>query len=398
MVAPMRGTSAPSQSAATAVVDAARGFIDGIRARADQIERDRRLPPELIEAIAEAGLFRMCVPRALGGGEVDVVTMLRAIEAFAEADGSAGWCLMIGATSGLLSAYLPEPAAREIYAAPHTVTGGVFAPLGTAVSVLGGYRVTGRWAFASGCEHCAWLMGGAVVLDDGTPRLLPSGAPDSRFMLFPAKDVEIIDTWTVSGLRGTGSHDMAVHDVFVPEARSVSLLSDRPRHHSPLYALPVFGVLALGIAAVALGIARNAIAALSQVAVNKTPSGSRRRLAERATVQAQVAQAEASLRSARAWLFDTVAETWVAACTDGAMTIAQRGLLRLAATHATTTCAAVVDLMYNAGGGTSVYASSPLQRCFRDVHVVTQHMMVSPATLELTGRLFLGLDTDASML
>jgi alkylation response protein AidB-like acyl-CoA dehydrogenase len=383
----------------SSLIDEARALATGIRERAEQIERDRRLPAELVHAMAEAGLFRMCVPRQLGGLEVDVATLVRAIEEIAYADGSAGWCVMIGATSGVVSAYLAEDAARAIYATgPEVVTGGVFAPFGKAATVAGGFRVSGRWPFASGCEHCAWLMGGSLISTDGQPRLLANGTPESRLMLFPATEAEVIDTWTVSGLRGTGSHDIAVHDLFVPASRSVSLSVDRPRQPGPLYAFPVFGLLALGIAGVALGVARSAIDELVRLASSKTPTGARKRLADRATTQVEVAQAEATLRSARSFLFETVAETWQAASSEGAISIQQRALLRLAATHATTSAARVVDLMYNAGGGTSIYSSSPLQRCFRDIHVVTQHMMVGPATYELTGRLLLGGDVDTAVL
>ena len=379
-------------------VDAARALAPRIRQAADQIERDRRLPAELVQALAAAGIFRMCLPRTLGGDEVDPATMIRAIEALAEADGSAGWSAMIGTTSGVVSAYLPEDAAREIYASSaEVVTGGVFAAHGRATVVDGGYRVTGRWPFASGCEHCTWLMGGCLLLDGGAPRLLPGGMPDARMMLFPAAEARILDTWTVSGLRGTGSHDVAVEDVFVPASRSVSLLTDRPRHAAPLYAFPVFGLLALGIAAVALGVARGAIDALTCLAAAKTPTGSRRLLAERPLVQMQIAEAEALLGAARAFLFDTVAGAWDAA-RRGEIGRRERALVRLAATHATANAARAVDLMYHAGGGSVVYATSPLQRQFRDMHVVTQHMMVAPPTYELVGRVLLGVDADTSML
>lgn len=379
--------------------DAARALAPQVRACADQIERDRRLPAPLVSAMARTGMFRLCVPQKLGGCEADAATIVRTIEEISQADGSAGWCAMIGATSGVLSAYLREDVAREIYGgSPDAVSGGVFAAQGKAVAVDGGYRVTGRWAFASGCEHCTWLMGGSVVLNDGVPRLLSRGIPDSRLMLFPAADAEVIDTWTVSGLRGTGSHDIAVSNLFVPEGRAVSLITDRPQQPGPLYMFPVFGLLALGIAGVALGVARRAIDELTQLAEAKTPTASRKRLAERAVIQTQVAEAEALLRSARAFLFEAIGDAWQAAVAQGEILTQQRALLRLAATHATISSAKVVDLMYNAGGGTSVYASSPLQRCFRDIHVVTQHMMVAPATYELTGRLFLGVDTDTSML
>jgi indole-3-acetate monooxygenase len=241
-------------------------------------------------------------------------------------------------------------------------------------------------------------MGGSVIVENGAPRLLPNGAPDAPLMLFPAADVEVIDTWTVSGLRGTGSHDIAVRDLLVPADRAVSLVRDRPRERGALYAFPAFGLLAIGIAAVALGIARRAIDELVQLAGGKTPTGSRRILADRPMVQMQVSEAEALVRSGRAFLLDAIGTAWDEARRDGAIGTQARLGARLAATNATLGAAKAVDLMYTAGGGTAVYATSSLQRCFRDVHVVTQHLMVAPATYELTGRVLLGLGTDTSLL
>ena len=373
------------------MIESVRMLLPRIRAAADEIERARRVPLELVHALADAGVFRLCVPQALGGEEAHPGRLVEVIETIASADGSAGWCAMIGATSGIVSAYLPDDVAREIYGTdPRVVTGGVYAPSGKAVPEAEGYRVSGRWPFASGSEHCAWLMGGCLVRDGDAPR--------ARMMLFPAADAQIIDTWTVAGLRGTGSHDMAVDDLFVPAERSVSLTADRPRAGGALYAFPVFGLLASGIAAVALGIARAAIDELIRLAATKTPQGSRRSLAERGVVQAQVAEAEALARGGRALLADAIGDAWLAAEATGEIATPQRAALRLAATHATSSAARATDLMYNAAGGTSVYATSPLQRCFRDVHVATQHAMVAPATLELAGRILLGLDTDTTQL
>jgi len=373
------------------VTDAITALVPRVRAAADEIEAARRVPLALVHAMAAAGVFRLCVPRALGGGEAHPSAFVDAIATIASGDGSAGWCAMIGASSGVVAAYLHDAVAREIYADPGAVTGGVFHPRGTAVVEGVGYRVTGRWPFASGIEHCTWLMGGCVVrADDGPPRV--------RMMLFPSSDVRIVDTWTVAGLRGTGSHDMAVENVLVPAERSVSLIDDRPRATGPLYAFPVFGLLAMGIAAVALGIGRAAIDELVRLAREKAPQGSKRTLADRGVVQAHVAEAEALVRAGRAFLDDAIARAWDTAARGEPIGVHERALLRLAATHATTSAARATDLMYNAGGGTSVYASSPLQRCFRDVHVATQHVMVAGATLELTGRVFLGLDSDVSQL
>ena len=380
------------------ILKAACDIAPEIAAAAEQTERDRRLPVEIVQTLVRARVFRLCIPGALDGAETSPATMVRVIETIARADGSAGWAVAIGATSGVSSAYLPLPTAREIYGPADAVTGGAFAPQGRAVVVDGGYRVSGRWPFASGCEHCTWLMGGCVILDGGAMRRLPSGAPDARLMLFPPGDARIIDTWTVAGLRGTGSHDIAVEDIFVPHERSFSLVTDPSLHARPLYAFPVFGLLALGIAAVTLGIARAAIDDLGELAGAKTPTYSRRVLAERATVQADVARAEAVLGSARAFVFETIDEAWTHARSAGTIDVRARARLRLAATHAAMAAARTVDLMYDAGGGTVVYASSPLQRRFRDVHVAMQHVLVAPATLELVGRILLGLEADTTML
>lgn len=363
------------------------------------IEEQRRIPPPLVADLARAGLFRTLVPSRAGGLEVEPRVMLDAIETIARGDGSAGWAVMIGATTGLIAAYLPDTATHEIFVAtPDGVTGGVFHPRGRATVVDGGYRVSGRWPLASGCQHCAWLLGGCIVFADGEPKLRENGAPEARMMIFPAGAAQIIDTWNVSGLRGTGSHDIAVDDLFVPAERSVWFSSDPVRRGGALYAFPVFGLLALGIAAVALGIARGAIDDLLELAGAKVPTGSRRPLAERSATQATVAQATALVAAAHAHLRATVDEVWRTATSGGAVTLEQRARLRLAATQTVRDAARAVDLAYECGGATSIYADSPLQRRFRDVHVATQHILVAPATYELAGRVLLGLPADTEML
>lgn len=365
---------------------------------ADANEEARRLAPEVVAELSTAGVFRMAVPREVGGLETDAATMLRVIELVSEADGAAGWCAMIGASTGVTSAYLPQAAAQEIYGPSDTVTGGVFMPNGRAMRVDGGYRVSGRWAFASGSQHCSWLQLGAVVIGPEGPERLADGNMNARSMVLPARDVEIVDTWDAAGLRGTGSHDVAVSDVFVRDAHSLSLTTDQPWATGPLYRFPVFGLLALGIAAVALGIARASVDSLRELAGTKKPTGSRRSLAERSATQAQLAEAEAELRSVRAFLFEAVGEAWTAVEAGKDVGLEQRALLRLAATHATRTSARVVDAMYDLGGATSVYTSSLLQRQFRDIHVATQHLMVAPPTYEVVGRVLLGLPADTAAL
>jgi alkylation response protein AidB-like acyl-CoA dehydrogenase len=383
--------SSPSHDCGS-LLEGVRSLVPDIREWADEAERARRPPEALIKALRDAGVFRLCVPSSLGGTEVDVPRLLRVIEILSRGDGAAGWTAMIAATSGIVAGYLEEGAAGDIYdAGPDVILGGVFAPQGKAVEVEDGYRASGRWSFASNCEHCAWLMGGCVVDRGG------AGRSEARMMLFPASEVSILDTWHASGLRGTGSHDIEVSERFVPSGRSVSLVADRPREPGPLYRFPVFGLLALGVSAVALGIARAAIDALVDLSSRKTPTFTRTRLADRPATQVDVSRAEAALRSARSLLNETVQDAWEAA-SERDLTLHHRALLRLAATNAARRSAEAVDLVYEAGGGTSVYAKSPLQRCFRDVHTLTQHAAVGPATFELTGRVLLSVDTDTSLL
>lgn len=358
---------------------------------AAESERERRLPAELVAEMADAGVFRLCVPREAGGLEEHPAVLVQTVESLARGDGAAGWCAAINATSGLLAGYLPEAAASEIYADPRAIAGGVFAPLGRAAKTQGGYAVTGRWPFASGCTHCDWLMGGCFVEGEDPP--VP------RLMLAHSDEVEIHDTWDPMGLRGTGSHDIEMADVFVPAERAASLVVDSPVAPGRLYAFPVFGLLALAIGAVCLGIARGALDDILALAGRRTPTGSRRTMGERATVQAGVAEAEARLRAARAFLLSAVDEAWEAASGHDHVPIEQRLALRLAATHAATTGAEVTGTAYHLGGGSSVYEPrSALPRRFRDANTATQHMLVAGTTNEMTGRLLLGLPTDTSQL
>ena len=368
----------PEDPLADAVITAAR--------HAEASERDRRLAPEVVEALSRAGLFRMLVPGAYGGGEVEPAAMVESIAAVGRGDGAAAWCVAVACTSGALGAYLPEEHAREVFGPEARCWGGVFAPKGRAVAEGDSLRVTGRWPFTSGIDHCDWLMGGCKVEED------------VRLVLFPASAAERIDTWDVAGLRGTGSHDMAVEDLVVPAARSASLITDAPGEKGPLYAFPVFGLLSLAIASVALGIARGAMDDLRSLAGAKTPSMGTRTLAARPDTQSRAARAEARLRGARALVDDAVGQAWAASQADGAITLEHRAGLRMAASQAMAESAAVVDEAYSLAGGSAIYSSSPLQRRFRDVHTATQHMLVGPAVWELAGRILLGVPADTQQL
>jgi alkylation response protein AidB-like acyl-CoA dehydrogenase len=236
-----------------------------------------------------------------------------------------------------------------------------------------------------------------MVIEDGQMRLLPSGRPDARMMVFPAEEAELIDTWHVMGLKGTGSGDIAVENLRIPKARSVSLVADKPVIDGALYAFPAFGLLSLGVSATAMGNTKGALNALIELGKVKKNQGSGKTLGERATVQAKTAEMLAAYRAARAYLFDEIDQTWDVAQASGDIPVERRAALRLACTHMVRTGAEITQACYDVGGGAALFESSDLQRRFRDAHAMTQHIVTAPATWELLGRMAYGLETDASM-
>ena len=304
---------------------------------------------------------------------------------------------MIANTTALLAARLEPEHAEAIFGPADAVTGGMAAPLGRARLVPGGLEVTGRWAWGSGIHHCTHFGGGCVVIDsNGEPATSPDGAR-APFVFFSMDQIEILDTWHTSGLRGTGSTDYQVDRAFVPQGRWVDMQHHPPRVGHPLYHFSLFGALALGVAAVGLGLAERAVQELVDLGA-KTPAGSRRSLAERQAVQADLARAEAEAAAADAYVRQTVARAWDHATSDGAHDTETRRRLRLAANHAITACTRAVDLCYTAGGGAAVYETSALQCIFRDMHVATQHAMTAPRVYEPLGRMRFGLETQTATL
>jgi len=260
------------------------------------------------------------------------------------------------------------------------------------------YKVSGRWQWGSGSANCDWLCGGAMVFKDGELQRFDNGAPYHRMMIFPASEVELLDTWHVMGMKGTGSGDIAVKEAIVPKARSVSLIADTPVEQGPLYRFPVFGLLAMGVASVALGNAAGAMDEIKALARAKKPQGGQRTMAERSVVQTDLMRAEAKLAAAEAFFRESIAECWEGATTRGELSPHERAKLRLAATHATETAADVAKTAFTIGGGSAVYMTSSLQRRFRDAHVATQHIATASSVYELVGRVALGLPTDMGML
>ena len=364
-----------------------------VDARAIEIDELRRLPDDVAKGLVATGLPRSLVASAYGGPERSIASVCDAIERLSYWNGSVGWCGMIAATTGLVSAYVEPSWAERIFGDPDVVAGGFAMPAGEATVVPGGLRVTGRWQWGSGTTHCTWIGGGCRVVGAGE-----GGGPLAPFVLFERGEVEVLDTWFVSGLRGTGSNDYVVEDCFVPEGRWADFLASGPLVDGPVYRFPLLGALALGVASVTIGLARRAQNELVELAGGKKPAQSNRTLAERATVQVDVAKAEAAWRSARALMREVVDEAWEVAVAGDPLSDEHRRRLRLAATNAAWRSAAAVDLMYSAGGGSSIHESSALQRVFRDVHVATQHGMVAERSLEPLGRMALGLPTDARQL
>jgi alkylation response protein AidB-like acyl-CoA dehydrogenase len=377
---------------------AVRALTPAIAAARPQFDTLRRLPDDLVQTLAETGVFRMVVPRSAGGLEVDPFTYLDVVEALSYADGAAGWVVGIGAgaATAVVAASVDDAVARDLFGDdPLAVLCGAIAVAGgTATRVPGGYSVSGRWPFGSGSLHSTWLASLCTVVDGAGPRMGPDGVPERRLVITPGAAATILDTWHVGGLRATGSNDYTLADVLVPEERTV-LPAAPPRQTGPLYASRFY---LLAHAAQALGIARRALDALAELAGAKLQARSDRLLRERALVQADVAHAEALVGSAHAYLMEVTGELWEAVTAGRVVTEAQRARGRLAMITGVRHAVQAVDLMYEAGGGTSIYESSPLERCFRDIHVAAQHAAVARPTYETVGQVLLGLSPSAPIL
>ena len=383
-----------AQSTQPDLIEAARQLAPRIRAGRMESERQRRLPAELVSAMHGLKLFRMFIPDELGGLETDIVTAARVVEEVAAADGAAGWNLMIGSTYGLWAALLPQATAREIYGPADAVVAGALRPSGTARVVQGGYRVDGRWAYASGIQHATYWNAGCIVMDGTTPRRIMSGASETRLVFLPPDDGELIDTWDVGGLRGTGSHDYAVNDRFVREERTTPLEA-APWASGALYRTPLQVLLDTSMAAVGLGIGRAAIEAFYDLAqVKDTSAASTTPIPERPMLQANVAKAEALLRSARGFFYETAGDVWADVLAGRAPDARQLAIARLARVNAVTASSQAVDLIYEAGGGSSIYATRPIERCSRDIRTVSQHVSIASPNYEVVGRVLLGLPPD----
>ena len=390
------GTAPRPSSSASDPVARARELQPLVRAAAEEADRERRLPARVAEALAKARLYRVAAPPAFGGEAIAPRAQIETIEAVSQADGSAGWNLMIGIeTFGLLAAGFVR--GRELFADPQVVVCGSTASVGRAERVADGVRVSGRWPFVSGCHNSHYFSALAVPHEKGEPI---AGEPPC-FALVPRDSFEILDTWHVSGLRGSGSHDVRVDDVLVPFENTMSFRAlgrPAPELESPISRIPAGSRLAYNKVGVALGIARAAIDAFVELATGKIPRFSSTTLRERPFAQRAVAQAEARLRGARAFVLDAVDALWDATQARRVVSPRERALLQIACSDAVRGCAEAVDALAEAAGTSANDLGSPLERPVRDVRVIRQHVTVAPHHIEDAGRVLLGLEPRALML
>ena len=374
-------------------VSGARRVAEVLQGCAAEIDRNRELPPRALDAMHEAGMFRLLLPRSVGGAELDPLTYNMAVEEIAAGDASTAWCMNQGSGCSMSAAYLPDEAARTIFADdPRGVIAWGQAPGQVARAVTGGWRLTGKWPFASGSRHATWLGAHVHLASEGGTKLTgPEGKPVERTLLFPRSAAVISDVWHVMGLRGTGSDTYAVEDLFVPEAFTLS--RDNPaerREPGTLYRFTSGQIYASGFAAVAMGTARAALDALILLAREKTPQLATTALRDNHAVQAKVAIASAMLNAARAWLHQVLRDAIAEAEREGVLSLDTRMAIRLASTYAIQQARAVVDTAYHEAGATAIFDSNPFERRFRDVNAVTQQVQGRHTHFETVGQYMLG--------
>ncbi len=361
---------------------------------AERTERDRRVPADVMAAMHEAEIFRLCLPRSLGGGEADLRTVIEVLEIVAGADASTAWCLGQALGCSLAAAYVAPETAREIFGAPDSVLAwGAANTTARAVAAGGGFRVTGEWPFASGIRNATWY-GAHVLVDeaDGSPRLGPDGKHIRRTMMWPRASSTVTDVWRVIGLEGTGSDNYSVDDLLVPD-RFVFIrdAESERREAGPLYRFNLTTFYGAAFAGVLLGIARPALDSFVELASGKVAGGTTRRLAENTSIQEQVAKAEARLRSARAFLMEMVAEVWEIVREGRDFTLDERARLRIASTHAMTEARDVVEFAYRSAGAGAILRDNPFERRFRDMNAAAQQIQGQPSNMEQAGQVFLGM-------
>jgi len=379
----------------------ARDLAPMIAAAGDEIEKACQLPEPVVSALVEAGMFKLVVPRSIGGAELDPMTYVQVLEEIAKADGSTAWSMGQNSGCSMSAAYLEPAVAREVFGGPRGILAwGPFAPTsGRAVVVDGGYRLTGRWGFASGSRHATWLGCHVLLFEpDGTPRKNADGRQLQRTLLYPKSSAEIIDNWHVLGLRGTGSDSYAMTDLFVPQRYSFARDSlDELREPGPLFKFTSGMLYAASFSFVSLGIARGALDAFIKLATEKVPRGGQRTMAHNNVIQSEVAKADAKLLASRGFVLDSIAAIWDEAHRGKRATDEQRRRFRLASTWAINQAQEVVNSAYTMAGSGAIFDGHPLERRLRDIHAGTQQGQGRPVQFEHVGQIMLGLEADGPL-
>jgi indole-3-acetate monooxygenase len=382
----------------TTLIEAAQRIAPVIREHNEEAERARRLSPPVLAALHEAGLLRMCTPRSLGGLEVDPITRAVVIEEISGYDSAAGWTLANPLDWAYLCARLPDEGAEEIYGrGANVVIAAQFGRPMQAAPTQGGYRITGRAPFVSNCHDANWIATSAMVMASDQTRPGGEGEPELVMVYLPRENCQVIDTWYVMGMRGTGSNDVTVTDVFVPATRTFPIVPEfTPGSHyqGPLYRFPIIGTVASNLPPLLLAVARRAIDEVAALAQDKVPVARSTPLRERPLAQAKLAQAEGVLRAGRLLLYDTLSEAWQAALARETFSLRQKADLLLAMTHAVNSAVAAVELVYSVAGTSGIYTRNPLERYFRDVQVLRHHAFGAETRYETVGQVYLGLPPD----
>jgi alkylation response protein AidB-like acyl-CoA dehydrogenase len=372
-------------SVTTTLSERAAAVAEAAKPRSAEIEQGGDIPSDLVERLEAEGLLRLFVPRAYGGVETDPITAYEVLEALSYADGSLGWVGFVLNGSCFACWLEPSVAAEVLAARPGSGIGGVLAPIGRARSGPEGLRLSGRFPSNSGSPHASWLAQGALVVDDeGAVRTRPDGQPDFRHCFVPAGSFEILDTWHVAGLRGTASHDVAIEAAAIPEEHTTNLITEEAPCDSPIFRWPVFSIVAPWICAVGMGIARRALDEFTTLAATKSRRTSTA-LADTESVALAAVQAVGALRAARCLLVDTFGAAWDRALAGDPLQMADRVAIRTAGIHAMRTSREVVDAVFALAGGGALYDTSPLQRCWRDVHAASHHIYFCPEDARQVG-------------
>jgi indole-3-acetate monooxygenase len=364
-----------------------------IRAHADTSERESRLAAPIVDALHQAGLFRILLPESMGGGDLTIPEAMRVFEAMARLDGSTGWNLVICGDGPVFGHFVTQDAFQRIFGDPRGVLVGTLNPAQTrAVECDGGYRFSGRGSYLSGSAQATYMMVSGVCMRDGKP-VLANGAPSLRAGLMPIENGKFQETWNVSGMRGTGSHDCTFEDVFVPHAFTYAWPNPEPGWKAGAYSrIPLTTQLGGGLATVALGVAQHALDAVTELAVTKVPVGMRSSLRDRPIAQVQIAQAAGWIGAARAYLHGTNDEIWRRGESGGEFDLATRAAARLASVTAVKLCIQAIDLVHDVAGMTAVTRGHEIERCWRDLHTLSQHVILGSSRYEVIGRIMLGLD------